>query len=130
MSTSFITVFESEVPPYRTVGDDNLALSDMRDQLDRLAVGIGLTPLAAFESYGSEDTEGLLDDDEQAAQSPAEWFPPAAGLQAVEALRAHLDAHPGAIAQQAEMPQDLARVAVELRAAEQAGVRFRFAVVM
>ena len=130
MSTSFITVFELEVPPYRTVGDDNPTLSDMRDQLDRLAVGTGLTPLAAFESYGSEDTDGLLDDDEQAAQPPAGWFPPADGLQAVEALRAHLEANPGVIAQQAEMAEELAQVAVELRAAEQAKVRFRFAVVM
>ncbi len=130
MSTTFSTVFESDAPPYNTLGSDHLALCRARDRLDRLAKKAKLTSLLAFESYEPEDTEGLLDEETQAQQPPAEWFAPAAGLAAVEGLLAYLDAHPKALTEQAAVAAELADTADELRAAERAGVRFRFAVIM
>jgi hypothetical protein len=102
----------------------------MKDRLDRLAEKNGLTPLGAFESYAPEDTEGFLDEETQAQQPPAEWFSPADGLAAVNALWDYLDAHPGTFSRQAELMEELSEMGDELEAAQHAGVRFRFAVVM
>lgn len=106
-----------------------MALNRARDHLDRLAAAAGTTSVLAFESYAPEDTEGLLDDDIQAQQPPAKWFAPGAGLVAVGALLAYLDAHPDVLPQQAAVRKDLVQVVDELRAAERAGVQFRFAVI-
>ena len=130
MGVTFSTVFESEAPPYRTLGADHRALARVREGLDRLANKNGLTSLLAFESYAPEDTEGLLDEETQAQQPAAEWFPPAAGLAAVEALYEYLEAHPGVLAGQAEVMEDLSGLGDELEAAQRAGVRFRFAIIM
>jgi hypothetical protein len=129
MSVSFSTVFESAVPPYGTLGGDHLAILPARRRLDRLAADNGLTPLGAFESYAPEDTTGLLDDETQERQPPAEWFAPADALVTVNALWEHLDAHPGLLANQTRVMDDLSEIGDELEAAERAGGRFRFAVV-
>ena len=104
----------------------------LREALDRLAAANGLTSLLAFESYSPEDADaaGLLDDEALAQLPPAEWFAPAAGLAAVNALREHLEAHPDVLAAQAAVMEDLDSVGDELEAAGRAGVRFRFAVIM
>lgn len=129
MSTTFSTVFQSDVPPYGKLGGDNLALNHARISVDQLAVSAGLTSLLAFESYEPESFEGLLDDETIAQLPPAKWFASAAGLAAVGALLAHLDARPGALPQQDKVRLDLAKVEDELKAAVRAGVRFRFAVI-
>ncbi|OWK35274.1 hypothetical protein [Fimbriiglobus ruber] len=129
MSTTFTPVFESKVPPYGTLGSDHPDLNRAQQRLDRLAVAGGLTPLSAFESYAPDEVEEFVDAP-PGGHPPAQWFPPAVGLAAVEALRAHLTANPNTISQQAGVLEDLAEVADELRAAEQVGVRFRFAVIM
>jgi len=46
----------------------------MRQRLDRLATGHGLTPLGDFESYAPEDTEGLLDEEMQAKMPRTSLF--------------------------------------------------------
>jgi hypothetical protein len=130
MGATFSTVFESEAPPYGTLGGDHRVLLRQRDRIGRLATESGLTPLGAFESYDPEDAEGLLDEETQAQQPPAEWFAPAAGLAAVNALWEFLDARPGTFTAQAELMDDLSEMGDELEAAQRAGVRFRFAVVM
>jgi hypothetical protein len=127
---SFSTVFEPEAPPFDTLGPDHRALIEQREQLDRLASTAGLTSLLAFESYAPEDREGLLDEETQAQQPPAEWFAPAAGLAAVDALWEYLESHPGALPGQAEVMEDLSGIGDELEAARGAGVRFRFAVIL
>jgi hypothetical protein len=129
MSTTFSAVFQSDVPPYGTLGGDHLALSRAREALDELATAAGLTSVLAFESYEPEDFEGLLDEDVEVQQPPAKWFAPAEGLAAVGALIAHMDAHPGAVPQQVAVREDLAEVEKELKAAERAGIRFRFAII-
>jgi hypothetical protein len=129
MSTTFSTVFQSDVPPYGMLGGDHLALNRARDPLDRLATAAGLASLLAFESYEPEDFDGLLDEETQAQQPPAKWFVPADGFAAVGALLAYLDAHPGALPQQAGVRKDLVEAEDELRSADRAGVRFRFAVI-
>jgi len=129
VSTTFTPVFESEVPPYGTLGSDHPDLNRAQQRLDRLAVADGLTPLSAFESYAPDEVEEF-EDEPPGGYPPAQWFKPTAGLAAVEALRAHLAARPTALAKQAVVLEDLAEVAEELRAAERAGVRFRFAVIM
>jgi hypothetical protein len=126
---SFCTVFEAEVPPFGTLGSDHIALLRAQRKLDRVATDNGLTPLGAFESYAPEDTADFLDEETQAEQPPAEWFAAADGLAAVEGLLEYLDAHPDALARQAEVVEDLSGIAEELEAAKQASVRFRFAVV-
>ena len=128
MSTTFTPVFESDVPPYGSLGRDHPDLSRARPRLDRLAAVAGLAPLSAFESYAPDEIEEF-EDAPPGGHPPATWFDPAAGLVAVEALRTHLAAHPNALARPAGVLEDLAEVAEELRAARQAGVRFRFAVV-
>ncbi len=130
MGACFCTVFEADVPSFGTLGSDHRALLRAQRRLDRLAADNGLTPLGAFESYDPVDTAGLLDEDTQAKQPPAQWFAPAGGLAAVEALMTYLDAHPDALARQAQVVEDLSGIAAELAAAKAAGVRFRFAVVM
>jgi hypothetical protein len=129
MSTTFSTVFRSGVPPYGTLGSDHLAVNRARDQLERLAADAGLTSLLAFESYEPEDFEGLLDEGLKAQQPAAKWFAPTDGLAALCALLAHLDGHPDALPQQAAVRKDLVGLADELKAAERAGVQFRFAVI-
>jgi hypothetical protein len=130
MGASFCTVFESETPPYGTLGSDHRVLLDTRQRLDRLAADNGLTPLGHFESYAPEDTEGLLDDEVQAGMPPAEWFAAEEGLAAVNALWDYLDAHPGTFRRQAELMEELSDLGDELEAARRAGTRFRFAVVL
>jgi hypothetical protein len=130
MGSTFTTVFESEVAPYGRLGSDHRTLLDARDELDQLAEENGLTSLLAFESYAPEDTEGLLDEETQAAQPPAAWFAPNAGLAAVDALWDYLENHPGVLDEQSEVMADLSETGEELEAAQRAGVRFRFAVVM
>jgi hypothetical protein len=130
VGASFCTVFESEAPPYGTLGSYHRVLLDMRGRIDRLAADRGLTPLGDFESYAPEDTDGLLDEEMQAEMPPAEWFAPAAGLAAVNALWDHLDAHPGTFRRQAALMEELSDLGDELEAARRAGTRFRFAVVM
>jgi hypothetical protein len=130
MGATFSTVFESEVPQYGTLGADHRALLDEREWIDRLATKNELISLLAFESYAPEDTEGLLDEETQAQQPPAEWFPPEDGLSAVDALWQYLDIHSGVLAEQAEVMEDLSGIAEELEAAQRVGVRFRFAVIM
>jgi len=88
--------FQSDVPPYGKLWNDNLALNRARDPLDQLAVSAELTSLLSFASYEPEDFEGLLDDETIAQMQPTTWFASAAGLAAVSTLLAHLDARPGA----------------------------------
>ena len=130
MGATFSTVFECEAPPFDTLGSDHRALIEQRERLDRLATINRLTSLLAFESYAPEDTEGLLDQETQAQQPPAEWFAPAAGLAAVDALWEYLESHPGVLPDQAEVMEDISGIGDELEAAQRAGVRFRFAVIM
>jgi hypothetical protein len=130
MGATFSTVFESRIPRYGTLGSDHRALLDARERLDRLADDNDLTSLLEFESYAPEDTEGFLDEETQAEQPPAEWFDPAAGLAAVNTLYEFLEANPRVLADQAEVMEDLSGIGDELEAAQRAGVRFRFAVVM
>ena len=130
MGVTFSTVFESEAPPYRTLGADHRSLARVRESLDRLATQKGLTSLLAFESYAPEDTNGLLDDEMQAQQPPATWFTPSAGLAAVDALYEYLEGHPGVFTEQANVMEDLSGIGDELEAAQRAVVRFRFAIIM
>jgi hypothetical protein len=130
MGATFSTIFETEVSPYGTLGGDNRVVLDMREWLDRLAEKNSLTPLGAFESYAPEDTEGFLDEETQAEQPPAEWFSATDGLAAVNALWEYLDAHPGTFTSQTKLMEELSDMGDELEAAQRAGVRFRFAVVM
>jgi len=130
MGVTFSTVFESEAPPYHTLGGDHRALARVRERLDRLATQNGLKSLLAFESYAPEDTAGLLDDETQAQQLPAKWFTPAAGLEAVDALYEYLEGHPGVFTEHAKVLEDLSGLGDELEAAQRAGVRFRFVIIM
>jgi hypothetical protein len=102
----------------------------MKDWLDKLAEKNGLTPLGAFESYSPEDLAGFLDEEMQAELTPAEWFSADDGLAAVNALWEYLDKHPGTFSTQKELMEELSDMGDELEAAQRAGVRFRFAVVM
>ena len=132
MGASFCTVFEAEVAPHGTLGGDNTAVLRRMARLDRLAEDHGLTPLGAFVSYDPADVADFLgeEDLEGVGEMPAvQWFDAAAGLAAVEALRAHLAAHPKAVPGQAEVDAELQAIAAELAAARTAGVRFRFMVV-
>ena len=130
MGASFCTVFETHVPEYGNLGSDHRALLRAMRRLDQLAADNGLIPLRAFESYDPADTADFLDEETQAGQPPVEWFAPAAGLAAVHGLLAFLHAHLDSLAGQAQVAADLTGIADELRAAQRAGVRFRFAVVM
>jgi hypothetical protein len=89
----------------------------VRDAIDRLATENGLTSLPAFESYSPEDTEGLLDEETQAQQPHAEWFQPADGLAALDALWNYLEAQPGVLARQDEVMEDLSGIGDELEPA-------------
>lgn len=129
MSTTFTPVFELDVVPYGALGRDHPDLSRAQSRLDRLVAAAGLTPLSAFESYAPDDIEEF-EDAPQGGHPPAAWFDPAAGLAAVEAIRSHLASVPDTLSRQAGVLEDLAEVAEELEAGRQAGVRFRFAVVM
>jgi hypothetical protein len=130
MGASFCTIFESDVPSYGTLGSDHRDLLRHRDHLDRLAMQGGMTLLGAFESYAPEDTDGLLDEEMQEQLPPAEWFVAADGQVAVNALREYLAARPNSIPGQIGVMKDLSGIAEELAAAQGAGVRFRFAVIM
>jgi hypothetical protein len=132
MSVSFCVAFDSDVPPHGMLGADYAALTREKDSLDRLATEHRLVPLAAFESYSADDAAGLLDADElEELQLPeAEWFDPAAGLAAVRALAGWIQFHSAAVHDHEALLTELSGIETELAAAEGAGVRFRFAVVM
>lgn len=135
MGAAFCVVFESAVPSHGTLGGDSSnALLAKRDWLDELAANAGLTPLGAFESYDPEDAVGLLEDfdlpEELADKLPSvQWFPAAEGLAAVRALAAHLSNSADAAPDRAKILADLNQIAIELTDADQADVRFRFAVI-
>jgi hypothetical protein len=130
MSVSFCVVFEADVPPHGTLGGDNVELVRAQAPLERLAQANGLRPLSQFESYDAADLAADLDVDVgEVDLPPAQWFPAAEGLTAVQALIAHLAAHPATLSRQPEVLTELRVIAGELEAAAQAGVRFRFALV-
>jgi hypothetical protein len=130
MGMSFCTIFEAAVPEYGTLGGDNPDVYRRKEALDQWATDHGLTPLAAFESYDPEDVADVMGLDElPAGLPPVQWFPAADGLAAVQALIDYMTPRPDAISRQAGIMDDLAAIADELTAAEQAGVRFRFALV-
>jgi hypothetical protein len=49
MSVSFSVIFDSNVPPYGTLGGDNVSISWAQRKLDRLARANGLRSLNDFE---------------------------------------------------------------------------------
>jgi hypothetical protein len=124
---TFRTVFDSAVAPFGTLGGDHRSLLRAWEPINHLAVENELATLWPFESYGPEDAAGEAGVRAQVRQKAVEWFAPADGLAAVEGLRKHLEAHPGVLAQQGAVMEDLTRIGNELEAARRAGVRFRFA---
>jgi hypothetical protein len=129
MGATFTVVFESEVPPYGTLGADHPALFQKKDRLDRLVADKGLTPLGAFESYDPDDIDDFLDGQAPDDLPPLEWYPAMERLAAVNALYDFLEEHPNVLGHQPEVLDELTALADELAAAAHAGVRFRFAVV-
>lgn len=129
---TFSAIFDSKVPPYGTLGRDHESLARFRDGLEELANQNDLTSLSTFESYEPEDLEGLLADDEETLPdvSISQWFSPAAGLEAVNALLVFVGANADVLVKQADVMKDLAGLRDELEAAQRAGVRFRFAMIM
>jgi hypothetical protein len=130
MSVSFSVIFEADVPPHGTLGDDT-SLASRKEDMDRLAGEYGLTSLEAFESYDPGDVAGFFEgeEDEAPGMPPVQWFQAADGLNAVRALVAHLKGYPDALADPDGVLDDLARIESNLLLAERAGVRFRFAVI-
>lgn len=129
---TFSAIFDSKVPPYGALGHDHVSLARFRDGLEELANQNNLISLAAFESYEPEDLEGLLADDEETLPDVpiSQWFLPAEGLEAINALLEFLAANADLLVKQAEVMKDLAGLRDELEAAQRAGVRFRFAMIM
>jgi hypothetical protein len=86
-----------------------------------------------FESYNPEDVADLAAELDLEVENlggnapPVQWFDAAEGQAAVQALLAHLRAHPNAMRRQQELVDELTQMELELSAAVQAGVRFRFA---
>jgi len=132
MGASFCAIFESDVPSHGTLGGDNPAVLKAQRKLDGVARDADLRSLDEFESYDPQDVVGDFDldvDAEELGLPPVEWFAAADGLDAVRALIAHLNSHPDAVRNQADVLDDLANVEAELTAADRAGVRFHFQVV-
>ncbi len=129
MSVSFCVVFESDVPPYGTLGADHLALVNRQRMLERLALENGLASLGSFESYDPADAEGLLDEEEVMEQPAVQWFSPTAALVTVRGLIACFRVRPDLMSRQPELLADLVGIEAELADGEKAGVRFRFAIV-
>lgn len=130
MSASFTAVFETEVPDIGTLGGDHPAILRHIDQIDRLAVEQGLTPLGEFESYDPEDVAEFMSDEELSGLPPVEWFAASEGLAAVNALQSHLGTQADVLPDQVEVLTDLTNLQAELTESDRAGVRFRFAIVM
>ena len=130
MGIAFCVVFKKDVPPYGKLGSDNMVLAGAHEKIDALAKKNGLSTL---ESFLSQDPDELADmmgmDADEMGLPPVEWFNASDGLAAVRALIAHLRENPKGIAKAKETVAELKQVEVELIAASQRKVKFRFALV-
>jgi hypothetical protein len=126
MSVSFCVVFEGEVPPYGTLGNDHNLLVRKQRNLDQLAEANGLTPLSQFENYAPEDFDA---ETQPVDMPPLQWFSATDGLAALTALVDYLTGHPEALRDSEAVITELEQIADELQTADRIGVRFRFAIV-
>ena len=130
MGVAFCVVFKKAVPPYRTLGGDNIALVSGYDKLDALAEKKGLRTLGSFLSADPEDFADMMEMDAAELElPPEEWFSPNDGLAAVQALIAYLRDQPKALKKSKEMLAELQQVATELAAGKRAKVKFHFSLV-
>jgi hypothetical protein len=133
MGAAFCVVFKSKVTPYGKVGGDSIALLRGYEKLDKLAAKDGLRTLGSFLSTDPKAAAEMLDMegiDVADLDLPAEqWFDPAEGLAAVEALIRYLGENPKAARNAKEMLSELKQVVTELTAAKRAKVKFHFDIV-
>ncbi len=130
MGVSFCVVFRKKVPPYGTLGGDNMALARGYERLDKAAAARGLPTLEQFVSQDPDEMADLLDmDPEEMGLPPIQWFPPAEGLATVRALASFLREDPKAVSQGVVLLEELGRVEAELAAAVGRKSEFRFALV-
>ena len=66
-------------------------------ELDKLCAAAGVPSLMDFVSYGPDDLEDFLEDEDIEGLPKEEWYPAEAGLSLVRPLIAHLKVNPTAI---------------------------------
>jgi hypothetical protein len=131
MGVAFCVVFNKDVPPFGTLGADNMALAKGDENLDAVAQAKGMRTLGSFLSQDPQELAEMMDlDVEEMGAPPLGWFDAAEGLTAVQALIAHLRSDPKAISKATEMLAELEQIESELSAAAKATVMFHFSIVM
>src|SRR6185503_14503272 len=113
MGVAFCVVFKKAVPPYGTLGGDNMALASGYEKLDKVAEAKGLPTLGSFLSQDPDELADLLDMDvAEMGAPPEEWFKAADGLAAVEALIAYLRTNPKAVPKSKDILEELTEIEV------------------
>ena len=111
MGISFNVAFNKPVPPYGKRGGDHTALGAGAERLDRVAAARGLSTLMQFVSIDPEQVAELSGlDPEELGVPPLQWFDPAPGIAAVQALATLLRNEPKVIAKGAALLQELVQV--------------------
>lgn len=125
---------------YASDGEDLSALFALQEELDRVASSLSVEPISKFfdetDVRYNMDEEGEFEESEEGwPASAATWHDPASVLRTVEALRAHLEESPKAIAKanewtQEQVLEDLQLLAARLEAAAGGKKQIHLLVVM
>jgi hypothetical protein len=119
--------FDKDVPPYGTLGGDNMALGSDSARLDQLAHDHELPTLDQFVVIDPDEAAEITGmDPADLGLPPVQWFDAAPGLTAVRALAELLRQNPAAVPPSVARLADLEEVERELAAAEKCDARFHF----
>jgi hypothetical protein len=125
-------VLENEIPGFDPFVKGK-AIVRAQDQLDELAMKMGVQPLTSFlSSVPAEVLEVLGESDDELADqlnaAVSQWSDPIEGLKTVQALRAHLTSRANAIENSERVIEDLVEYEAVLSRAARERVRWKLAI--
>ena len=131
MGAAYFIVLERKVDGLDTKTDGK-SISRFSEELDALALQLGVRPLSEFISIDPEQAAEFLEDEGADADGielpPLQQFPAKDGLATVQLLRTHIQANPQAIQNVDWVLNDLRECERILTAAEKAGIGWHFEV--
>lgn len=132
MSLAYYIVLDNEAPGFDTFVNGK-AVAHATEALDGVCDALGLPPLDKFLGESLEDLGDMLGIElelPERASREALWFDPGEGIVLVDALIAHLQAHPDALASTGDVLEDLAEYRAVLNQARGIGAKWHLAIDM
>ena len=128
MSVAIYIVCESELEGEDTFVDGKALGHIDPNALEKLEKQIGCRPLYEFMSQNPDDMAEFLEDMEDSAIAPEEWFAAKDGLQTVRGLHKYIQANPSSVANAGDVLEDLSECERVLKLLDAHKVGFHFAI--